>query len=336
VKVKDIAMTNDGNFTCPKVACAAANTRAQWFANTPGTTLPQNTYFYQGAKTEQTLGAGLFRAITRNALFAGGPVEPMDSLRTPAKQQMRVNFGYMAPATTVQEEVCLHLAEDDVTLYGRYGSPQLGNTAKVILVLSGSGGVAADYCGEIVRGYKQLNYAALSVDYRGFGRSTGCASSRGTYSDAEAMYAFLRDDPGVLGKGYQIDEVVLHGYSLGSGPATELALRLQNRGTPAAGLILHCPMDSARTNFREQAPNGLKSFAGKMASWGHAYNNIGKIGQINCPILIIKGLQDDMRPQADNLRQAKPTAQLVSYNGDHHDRHMIFLSGDIGTFLNGL
>src|SRR5262249_40975914 len=153
-----------------------------------------------------------------------------------------------------------------------------------------------------------------SVDYRGFGRSTGCASSHGTYSDAEAMLSFLTDDPGLLGKGYQIGEVVLHGYSLGSGPATELALRLQNRGTPAAGLILHCPMDSARTNFRAQAPSGLKSFAGKMASWGHAYNNIGKIGALNCRILIIKGLQDAMAPQADNLNQASGTAVMSSYN----------------------
>ena len=72
-----------------------------------------------------------------------------------------------------------------------------------------------------------------------------------------------------------------------------------------------------------------------MASWSHAYNNICKIGATNCRILIIKGLQDAMAPQADNLHQAS-NAVMSSYNGDHDDLHLLFNNGDIGDFLNTL
>jgi pimeloyl-ACP methyl ester carboxylesterase len=80
----------------------------------------------------------------------------------------------------------------------------------------------------------------LLLDYRGYGRSSGRPTESGLYEDALAAYDWLKQN----GHG----RIVLHGESLGTAIAAELATRRR-----CAGLILEAPFTSAssrRTSAR--------------------------------------------------------------------------------------
>jgi fermentation-respiration switch protein FrsA (DUF1100 family) len=57
------------------------------------------------------------------------------------------------------------------------------------------------------------------LDYRGYGKSSGRPSEQGLYRDSEAGFIYL------LGKGYRAEQIILHGESLGTAVAIDLASR---------------------------------------------------------------------------------------------------------------
>ena len=67
--------------------------------------------------------------------------------------------------------------------------------------------------------------ATLIIDYRGFGRSEGHPTERGTYRDAIAAWRWLADE-----RGFTPDRVVVAGRSLGAAVATWLAARVEPAG----------------------------------------------------------------------------------------------------------
>src|SRR6185436_11545949 len=76
--------------------------------------------------------------------------------------------------------------------------------------------------------------ALLILDYRGYGKSEGKPSESGLYADADAAYQWVID------KGYAAKQIVIHGESLGSAVAVDLASR-----KPCAGVVLEAPFNSA-------------------------------------------------------------------------------------------
>ena len=74
----------------------------------------------------------------------------------------------------------------------------------------------------------------LILDYRGYGKSGGRPTEKGLYIDSETALAYL------LGLGYRPKQIILHGESLGTAVAIDLAGR-----RPCAGLILEAPFTSA-------------------------------------------------------------------------------------------
>ena len=72
-------------------------------------------------------------------------------------------------------------------------------------------------------GYKGPGHNALRVDDRGHGVSSGSTSKQGMHADARAMVAYLRQ---VRGAG--LNDIVIHGWSIGSAPAIETAVAMNN------------------------------------------------------------------------------------------------------------
>ncbi len=68
--------------------------------------------------------------------------------------------------------------------------------------------------------FRKLGANVLMPDYVGFGRSGGQESEAGCYATAQAAYEYLRTRPDVDPRG-----IVIVGYSLGSGVATNLTAR---------------------------------------------------------------------------------------------------------------
>jgi fermentation-respiration switch protein FrsA (DUF1100 family) len=120
--------------------------------------------------------------------------------------------------------------------------------------------------------------AVLALDYRGYGKSGGKPSESGLYRDAEAAYDYL------LKAGYRANQIIVHGESLGTAVAVELASR-----RPCAGVVLEAPFTSASDVAGTVVP-----VIGSLAMWG--FNSRARIGRVHVPVLMIHGDRDEVIP----------------------------------------
>lgn len=120
--------------------------------------------------------------------------------------------------------------------------------------------------------------SVLLMDYRGYGKSAGRPTEAGLYKDAEAAYAHL------AARGYQPRQIVLHGESLGTAVAVDLASR-----RASAGIVLEAPFTSARDVAAKVLP-----LIGPMVVW--SYNTRSKIQRVHAPLLIMHGDRDEIIP----------------------------------------
>jgi uncharacterized protein len=120
--------------------------------------------------------------------------------------------------------------------------------------------------------------SVLMLDYRGYGKSSGRPSEQGLYRDSEAGFAYL------LGKGYRAEQIILHGESLGTAVAIDLASR-----RPCAALILEAPFTSASDVAGTVVP-----FVGPLLV--RTYNSLPKIRSIRVPMLFMHGDRDEVIP----------------------------------------
>ncbi|XP_035465711.1 lysophosphatidylserine lipase ABHD12 isoform X1 [Scophthalmus maximus] len=111
----------------------------------------------------------------------------------------------------------------------------LGDGHPVVIYLHGNVGTRAlHHRVELVKILSAAGYHVLSLDYRGFGDSSGEPSEAGMTSDALYLYKWAKtQSKGSL--------VCLWGHSLGSGVATNAAFELQLRGSPVEAIILESP-----------------------------------------------------------------------------------------------
>jgi len=118
--------------------------------------------------------------------------------------------------------------------------------------------------------------SVLIIDYRGYGKSQGHPCEHGLYADAEAAYEHLRD------RGYGPERIVLHGESLGTVVAIDLASR-----KPCAAVVLEAPFTSARAVAARVLP-----LLGPLLIWG--YEAKAKVRLVKAPLLVIHGSRDEV------------------------------------------
>jgi hypothetical protein len=143
------------------------------------------------------------------------------------------------------------------------------------------------------------------LDYRGYGRSTGSPGESGLYRDAEAAYQWL------IGRGFAGHFIVLHGESLGTAVAADLASRL-----PSAGLILEAPFPSARSVAEKILP-----VVGPLVTWG--FDTQAKLARVHVPVLVIHGDRDEIIDPHLGLRvfaaAGQPKRIWVVHGAGHND-----------------
>ncbi len=123
--------------------------------------------------------------------------------------------------------------------------------------------------------FVRAGYAVFAFDYRHYGQSEGTPTEANTYSDTRLAYDYLRTNLGV-----PADRILIYGYSVGSGPAVELALH-----APAAGLVLQSPFVSAyRVMTRVPVFPGDK------------FVNLAKVPRLQLPVFVIHGTADRTVP----------------------------------------
>ena len=105
--------------------------------------------------------------------------------------------------------------DDYLVLYFHGNYLDIGNLDEVAKLLNGQG------------------YSMLAMDYRGYGLSKGQATESNVYTDAQVVYNMA------IKMGYVADKIIILGRSIGTGVATELAVK-----NPSKALILISPFVS--------------------------------------------------------------------------------------------
>ena len=170
----------------------------------------------------------------------------------------------------------------------------------------------------------------LVFDYRGYGRNGGSPTEEGTYTDGAAALAWLfqRDD---------VDPTTIfhYGFSLGTGIATELAIR-----EPAAGLILRAPYTSIRGMIWDWYPKLRPLLA--LAPWLPVtnYDNQSKIRRIGVPLLVMHGDNDQTVPEYMGQRVFEAAPEPKTYvafpGGGHSDVATDLVVPAIRQFVDGV
>jgi len=157
----------------------------------------------------------------------------------------------------------------------------------------------------LFREIPQAGSSLLVPDYRGYGRSGGRASERGLYIDADAAYEYL------LSEGWKASQIILHGESLGTALAIELASR-----RPCAGVILEAPFTSARDVAATVIP-----VLGPLLISG--LDSRSRISRVHAPLLFIQGDRDEVIPlrlgQALFAAAPEPKSFWLLRGASHND-----------------
>ncbi|MEL7473373.1 MAG: alpha/beta fold hydrolase [Planctomycetota bacterium] len=130
-----------------------------------------------------------------------------------------------------------------------------------VLLLTGSGGSAEDQGIEMAQFYAESGASVLSVNYSGFGSSDDRnPGEKCLYEDAQAMLEHL------VQMGYDPEDIVIHGFSMGAPVAAALEQKNENNGVRFRGAVLDRPMTHASDAAATTMPTGLKTIGGKVAS----------------------------------------------------------------------
>ncbi len=171
-----------------------------------------------------------------------------------------------------------------------------------------------------IRIFHDLNLSVFIFDYRGYGKSEGSPTEKGTYLDAESAWDYLVDIRHV-----KPEKVILFGRSLGSAVASEIALRHK-----AGALIIE-------SGFKSVPDLGSKFFPYlpvKLISRYH-YSTIEKVDKIDLPKLFIHSPQDEIIPFEQGValfEKAKGPKEFLQIMGGHNEGFLI--SGRI--YIDGL
>ena len=147
----------------------------------------------------------------------------------------------------------------------------------------------------------EAGYTVASVDYPGYGLSDGSPDEEGCYRNVHRLYDWLIEK-----RGFKPEEIIIDGFSIGTGPATELAAT-----RPCGGLILEAPFLSAPRAVTRVRLLPVDPFP-----------NLKRIGDVKCRVLMIHGTSDRVIPYSQGqalFKLANEPKRFVSVeDGDHN------------------
>jgi pimeloyl-ACP methyl ester carboxylesterase len=215
----------------------------------------------------------------------------------PQKLAKDYRFGFSQPF----EE--LHITTSDKTrLHGLLFKAD--SSKGVVFYLHGNAG-ALDSWGEVARTYTGLNYDVFLLDYRGYGKSEGAISGQDQlFGDIQTVYDTLKAR-------YAENNIVVLGYSIGTGPACKVA----SVNNPAL-LILQAPYYSLTDMMRHTYPI-IPTF---ILKYKFETNNYLK----NCksPVVIFHGNRDEVIYYGSSVKlrsHFKQQDTLITLEGQSHN-----------------
>ncbi|WP_447757447.1 alpha/beta hydrolase [Sphingopyxis fribergensis] len=156
---------------------------------------------------------------------------------------------------------------------------------------------------EATRGPAAAGHGLMLAEYRGYGGNPGSPDEAGLYRDGEAAIRWLAE------AGIAPRDIVIVGNSVGSGPATEMALRHD-----VAALMLVSGFSSLPEVVQSQVP---------LTRWlvRDRFDNAAKLARVTAPVFLLHGDADTL-VKPDNLarlRRARPDATAMLVAGAGHE-----------------
>jgi fermentation-respiration switch protein FrsA (DUF1100 family) len=201
------------------------------------------------------------------------------------------------------EDVALQTV-DDIRLHAWFIPAE--NPRATVLFCHGNAGNISHRL-DSIRLLHSLGLQVLIFDYRGYGKSEGRPSEKGTYRDVDAAWHYLREVRGLTEAG-----IIIFGRSLGAAVAADLA----SRARPAAVIL-----ESAFTSVPDMAAEFYPWLPVRLLS-RYRYDNLGKVARIARPLLLVHSRQDEIIPFAHGERlfgRAREPKQFLELTGGHND-----------------
>ena len=165
-----------------------------------------------------------------------------------------------------------------------------GNAENMVQTLWAVGELCAD------------GYTVAAVDYPGYGLSDGSPNEKGCYRNVHRLYDWL-----VETRGFKPEDIIVDGFSVGTGPAVELVAT-----RPVGGLILEAPFLSAPRVVTKVRILPIDPFP-----------NLKRIGEVKCPLLFFHGTEDRVIPYSHGRAlfelAREPKRFITVEGGDHND-----------------
>jgi uncharacterized protein len=176
-----------------------------------------------------------------------------------------------------------------------------------VVFFHGNGGNLSMWLDIFVQLWRR-GFSVMAVDYRGYGASTGSASERGLYRDADATIQMFQHQFRRQGI-----PVIYWGRSIGAPVAAHAAV-----GAAPDGIVLETPMPDARSVLRTNPVLWLLSFLST-----YTFPTSRLLEKYHGPLLILHGDQDEIVPFAAGRRvfERAPSVKkrFVAIEGAHHN-----------------
>lgn len=174
----------------------------------------------------------------------------------------------------------------------------------LIFYLHGNAGCLSSW-GEAAKAYTDLNYDVFIIDYRSFGKSEGEITGQNQlFQDNQSAYNELK-------KKYPEDKIIVLGYSIGTGLASQLA----STNKPKL-LILQAPYYNL-TDIMKNTYSFVPTF---LLKYKFATNEYLK--NCNMPVVIFHGNKDEVIYYGSSLKlknEFKPQDTLITLNEQGHN-----------------
>lgn len=186
--------------------------------------------------------------------------------------------------------------------------------AQATVIYFGGNGFLMVKSRPLISAYSEIPANLILFDYRGYGASTGNPTVQGVHTDAAAIFSET-----VRHFGDENHPVYLHGHSMGAFLATYIAGQHN-----VAGYILESPITEVRGWTRKFVPWIARPFVRFDIDRAIAeQNNLERVSQIEHPLLIIGGTNDDITPfwMAEEIYEtsASQDKEIVKIAGGTHN-----------------
>jgi len=196
-------------------------------------------------------------------------------------------------------------AADGTTLDGWLIKERSHTTKPLLIYFSGNAENVVDFAHNKRH---LLGISLATFNYRGYGKSGGKPSELALFSDALTIY-----DAMIKRHGFQPENVVVMGRSLGSGVAVYLASQRQ-----VGKVILVSPYDSIKAVAQSRFPFAPVGWLLK-----HSFDSISRAPSIDLPLLCFLGEKDQVIPPKHTRRLAEKwkgkVTLIVDPNADHNN-----------------